>query len=389
MVLAFYYHYPVVQQAGGYYLPGYVGCFVDALAKQVTKLILVAHTAVTSSSADYRLESKNIHLVNLGPKTPAWHRHLFHARILKPLRKELRDTDVLLVRSPTPLAPFFQTVLTSCKLVYLVVGDYEESVHQMKGNGIRHWLMKKYVLRNDALFRQRMRHTDILVNSPELKEKYILIAKSVHSVRTTTLSDADFFSRKDVDVSGTIPILFTGRISASKGLHELLQSIASLKQQQVLCVLHVVGWEEDSTHPVEQELIRQAATLGITDQLIFHGKKKLGAELNALYRMASLYVLPSYQEGFPRTLWEAMANSLPIITTSVGAIPHYVTHRRHGLLVEPKQVKPLADAIQEMITNTALRQHCIQEGFALAKENTLDIQTKALVEVLQKLSKEG
>lgn len=106
--------------------------------------------------------------------------------------------------------------------------------------------------------------------------------------------------------------------------------------------------------------------------------------MNQLYRDAQLYVLASTSdfEGFPRTIWEAMANSCPVIATRVGSIPHYLEHERHALLIEPGDVEGIVQAVKRMVEDGELRRRLIRNGYAMAQSNTLDIQTKKLIQIL-------
>ena len=123
--------------------------------------------------------------------------------------------------------------------------------------------------------------------------------------------------------------------------------------------------------------------LKIEKQLIFHGRQTVGAMLNSKYRMADIFVLPSYHEGFPRTIWEAMANSLPVITTPVGSIPKTLTKEENVLLVKPKESIKLANEIERIIDNSSLRKKLIKNGFIIALENTLENQTANLITKLK------
>ncbi|MCO1498175.1 glycosyltransferase, partial [Limosilactobacillus reuteri] len=80
-------------------------------------------------------------------------------------------------------------------------------------------------------------------------------------------------------------------------------------------IIDIVGWEEQGSFSYEKALKQIAIENGIGEKIIFHGKKEIGPELNTYYRNADIYAIPSYHEGFPRTIWEAMANSLPVIAT--------------------------------------------------------------------------
>lgn len=112
-------------------------------------------------------------------------------------------------------------------------------------------------------------------------------------------------------------------------------------------------------------------------------KLKVGEELNLMYRDADIYVLPSYQEGFPRTIWEAMANSCPVIATRVGSIPDYLEHGKHARLIEPRSAEAISEAVEHLIENTNVREQLIQNGYTLTMENTLEVQTKKLDDILK------
>jgi glycosyltransferase involved in cell wall biosynthesis len=111
----------------------------------------------------------------------------------------------------------------------------------------------------------------------------------------------------------------------------------------------------------------------------------VGPELNKMYQQADLYVIPSYHEGFPRTIWEAMANSLPVIATKVGGIPTYLTHEKNAMLIEPKSVQEIVRGIKKMANDSVLRKKIIVEGFELVKSNTLEVQTKKMITIVSEV----
>jgi glycosyltransferase involved in cell wall biosynthesis len=383
MKLAFHYHINLVNKYNSYYLPGYFGIFIDELAKQVDELTLLFFEANEKEiqEADYELTAKNIKWLNMGPHKPAWYRSLNYRQHLAPLKKVLDDCDIVIVRGPTPLAPYFKKYVSTEKLVYMVVGDYKEGAKQFKVNGFRDWVITWYLKHNDYLFRKALKNNFVLVNSTALLETYQHLTPQIHLIKTTTLRLNDFYNRNDTCQNKNINILYTGRIDRAKGLFELLEAIAILKD--VNYKLNIVGWELGDKKIVTQELINLAELLGITDQVIFHGKKNIGEELNSYYRMSDIYVIPTHFEGFPRTIWEAMANSLPVIATKVGGIPHHLTHLKNAVLINPKQTNEIKLAIQNLVNDSTLRQNLIKTARTLAEESTLEIQTKKLVNLIK------
>lgn len=382
MKLAFYYHIPIALKNGKLFLPGYIGVFVDELAKHVDTLYVLLHEAKGREieEADYQLEGENIFFVNLGAKTPSWHRSIAHRKILNGKMKEIACCDALLVRSPTPLAPYFYNYLNQTKLFYLVVGDYAEGAKQIGTKGLKNKLLYAYFMHNDKQYRKRLSKTDVFVNSPELYNKYKTEAKSIELVKTTTLREEDFFENKNTTLNNPISLLFTGRIEANKGLIELVEAGKQLINKGKNIHINIVGWENNPEKPFEKKIIALAKSLDIEKHLTFHGKKKLGAELNQYYRNADIYVLPSYHEGFPRTIWEAMANKLPVVTTNVGAIPFYLKNEESAYIVAPKNINDLSEALNNCIENKDLRNEIITKGYNLAKDSSLSIQTAKIIE---------
>lgn len=387
MKLAFYYHIPIVKKEAELNVPSYLGVFIDSLAKSVEELYLVLHQAnyEEAKEADYTLISKNIRFIDLGTKTPAWHRAIFHQKILKKSLKQIETCDVFLVRSPSPLAPYFKRYINRPKLIFLVVGDYAESVIHEKATSFRQWVTMKYLVFNDYLFRKAMLTTDTIVNSPVLFAKYKPTARSIHQIKTTTLSEADFFYRNDTCLNSPIHVLYTGRIDPLKGLFELVEAIAQLSKKNMYLILDLVGWESVEGNPVEKRLKEFSRQLGIEKKVVFHGKKSIGEELNEMYRMADIYVIPSYEEGFPRTIWEAMANSLPVVATRVGAIPRYLKDGTDAIFIEPKKTEDITRAIEILIKNPLLRQTLIRNGMKQAESNTLQLQTQNLLDIIKNL----
>jgi len=74
------------------------------------------------------------------------------------------------------------------------------------------------------------------------------------------------------------------------------------------------------------------------------------------YREADLFVLPSFGEGFPNSLLEAMASGLPVIATRVGAVPEVIEDNVNGILIEPGDPGALTRAVKKILNNPQLRE---------------------------------
>ena len=389
MKLGFYYHIPIRTTENGLVTAGFLGCFLDALAAQVSELILFLHDAEEyDGGMDYELEARNVRFVSLGRKPHPVSRTFLGMRLVNPVRKELSNCDMLLVRAPTHLLSAWARLCRreDIRLVPLLVGDYAAGNANMTFRFPKAQLLKILNQLVDWQERRYLSGKQVLVNSAALAEKYQPIAEVVHQVRTTTLSEDSFFKRVDTCGNNEINLLYTGRFDWQKGLQELFDAFVDLVVSSgVNAKLHFAGWQDSRGESIESIIMEQARNNGLSDRVIFHGRKKVGPELDVLYRMADIYVLPSYAEGFPRTIWEAMANSLPVIATSVGAIPHYTENHKNIILVSPRVSDEILRAILLLVSDGYLRRDIIANGTELVAEKTLPVQTAKLVDVLVSL----
>ncbi|MFB8787546.1 MAG: glycosyltransferase family 4 protein [Potamolinea sp.] len=140
-----------------------------------------------------------------------------------------------------------------------------------------------------------------------------------------------------------------GRIGKRKGAFDLIEAFAKLTpQQREKSELTLAGIGE------VEEARSLAESLNIKQHINFPGwVDPVGR--SELLSKADVFVLPSYNEGLPMALLEAMSWGLPVITTPVGGIPEVVTHSKTGLLVNPGDVQQLAEEVQSLIEDESLR----------------------------------
>jgi len=145
-------------------------------------------------------------------------------------------------------------------------------------------------------------------------------------------------------------LLFFGEIARHKGVFELAQAFARVADdlpQLRLIYAGTGGGVEETRRLIEQ--FRLASRVRFTGWL--RGERK-----QTTLAGAAMFVLPSFVEGMPMALLEAMSFGLPVIATPVGGVPEIVTHEHDGLLVPPGDVGALAAAIARLTNDPQLRQ---------------------------------
>lgn len=387
MKIGFYYHIPAIQLPDGRIsTTGYLGVFLDSLAAESAHLFLFLHqpTAVEKKDMDYILQQDNVSLVELGIKTPAWHRMLLPGKYKKQFVKYGQHCDHVIVRGPSPLAPFiFSFLKPHTNVVFLIVGDYLHGIKFLGGNPVRKLGITGLLYVNRILQNRATKRAKVFVNSRALYESHKALAKEIHEVKTTTLSKKDFFEQEDRCTKPPIKILYAGRLDFAKGLMEATEAIGKMREKGHPLEFHLVGWEADGGTQVQDAMVAKAKTLNPeADFLVFHGKKNVGVELLEVYRQSDIFLIASYHEGFPRVIWEALASSLPVVATKVGSIPHFLVDKKHALLIESHSVAAIEQAVSTLIENKEVRQGLIKSGFKLVQNFTLEKQTRILIEML-------
>ncbi len=153
-------------------------------------------------------------------------------------------------------------------------------------------------------------------------------------------------------------LLCVGRLTPAKGQHVLVQAMQKLKAQGYPIALTLVG-----AGPDMDSLVRAVAAHGLTDSVHFTGPLDQGA-VHALYRQSDVFVLPSFAEGVPVVLMEAMAMGVPCVSTAINGIPELIDSGADGLLVLPSDVDALVQAIIRLIEDPLLRLTLAREGRA-------------------------
>lgn len=148
----------------------------------------------------------------------------------------------------------------------------------------------------------------------------------------------------------TLRFLYVGTLSPRKGVMDLVAAFARLRQERAAIRLDVVG-----DGPERSRIESRVRELAVEDAVDFHGYVAERDELFDLYAAADAFVLPSYNEGFPRVLYEAASAGLPIIATAVGGVPAVLEDGKHALLVSPGDVDGLCDAMRTLASDSGLR----------------------------------
>lgn len=140
-----------------------------------------------------------------------------------------------------------------------------------------------------------------------------------------------------------------GRIGQRKGSFDLLRAFSQLSLEQKQRAKLILAGDGEV-----EEARRLASRLGIANRVECPGWLSSN-ECKKLLAKSDVFVLPSYTEGLPMAILEAMGWGLPVISTPVGGIPEVIMPNRNGLLVNPGNTHELASAMQLLLEDKEFR----------------------------------
>ena len=180
--------------------------------------------------------------------------------------------------------------------------------------------------------------------------------------RSNLVPDQQQALRRSLGLPETaFPIVgMTGRITEEKGYRELIEALAVLRGEFPRLHLLVIGGQLSSERDAFQEQLRdRIQQQGLADCVIFTGFR---ADIPELLGLVNIFTLPSYREGLPRSILEAMAMELPVVATNIRGCREAVVEGETGLIVPPQDSKALAEALRKLLADEGLRSRLGQAG---------------------------
>ena len=158
-------------------------------------------------------------------------------------------------------------------------------------------------------------------------------------------------------------ILCVGRLTPAKGQHLLIDVVERLAKEGRSLRLRLVG-----NGPDETALREHAARCAFPECVVFEGAVNQD-RIRAFYAAADGFCLPSFAEGLPVVLMEAMAMEIPCVTTHIAGIPELIRDGVDGLLVPPSDLDALSAGLARLMDDPGLRERLGKSGRARVVEH--------------------
>ncbi|MFJ8257593.1 glycosyltransferase family 4 protein [Peribacillus asahii] len=205
----------------------------------------------------------------------------------------------------------------------------------------------------DNVFFQNKDDSKEIINAGLIKEKKIVMING---------SGVNLEKFKEKPLSQNPVFLFVGRIIKDKGIIEYIEAAKIVKEKYPEARVQIVGYFDTNPTAIKEEEIYKYVNKGIIEYL---GPTN---DVRPFLEKCSVYVLPSYHEGTPKSVLEAMATGRPIITTDAPGCRETVVDGQNGFLVPIKNANKLAEKMIWMIQNREEVERMGKESFRMCKE---------------------
>jgi glycosyltransferase involved in cell wall biosynthesis len=258
------------------------------------------------------------------------------------------------------------------------VPNVVHTVHGVPFADDRNGLLNRFVL---SCERQAAKYTDrIVTNADVIADEYLERGIGTPDQYTTVYSgvDLDAFTNATPadDLPGERPrVVMVGRFADGKGHGVLLDAVESMEAD--VGSVCIVG-----DGPLYSDFEQAIANRGLSERVFLTGYRD---DIPAVLAASDVLVLPSFREGTPRVITEAMASSLPVIATDIAGIPEQVVDGTTGYLIPTGNSEILANRLEELLSNRTLRERMGERGKERAERFSETVMLENLDDLYSKL----
>ncbi len=326
-----------------------IGYYTYNLSKKLIevghKVVVITRGSLTKTQKEIfdQIEVIRIPFIPIYPFYLQIHR-LFVRKVLKSLESEI---DVVHIHSPLP-----PVIKTSHPIILTIHSPMLSNNNYIKITSIYSLLTK--ISARFISFPLELRHikssniiTTVSESVAKELEEYGLNQDGI-SIVSNGVDENIFYPNKNGTNNDIKYIMYAGRIEREKGLFDIIESANIICSKRADISFIIAGDGRDSNR-----LKKKIKKIGLQKRFIFLGQIEKD-QMIKLYQNATLFILPSYREGLPTVLLEAMSCGLPIIATDVRGNRDLITNGKNGLLIPPKDPKKIAETILTLLNDKKL-----------------------------------
>jgi len=308
-----------------------------------------------------------------------------YPRVYRIIRDNISGWDVVWLNAPHPVSLMCAIVCKrSGKPFFLFIRQNLKVQVGYRNQGITKTLATVAATLLETVFRRLFSDCLTFAVGGEIFERYRKTGKAVHKTAVSLISEKEIphasFHHQACHQRGKT-LLSVGRLDPEKGVIYLIEAVDRLVADgKADIILNIVG-----TGTEERSLRRQVSKRGLENNVHFVGYVSHGPQLFNLYRQSDIYIQPSLTEGWPQTMFEAMACGVPVVAARVGGLPFLIEHEENGLLVNPASPLGICEAVERILGNAQLRGRLVGNGLATARRHCLEVEREKIMGHIHRL----
>lgn len=211
------------------------------------------------------------------------------------------------------------------------------------------------------IVKSKLVYNDFIGRGIGRPDQYKLIYHGIDLSEYRTEKEGSEVEDSIIANSEATTLLFVGRLEQGKGLIDLLDSFEQLDEEVEL----LIAGTGERGDKVGQEIAKR----GLSSRVHLLGYRD---DISRLLNTSDIFVLPSYREGTPRVITEALASGTPVVATNIAGIPEQVNNGKTGLLFRPGDTIQLQEHLERLISSPQLR-----ADYGKAAEENVDLFSKS------------
>lgn len=312
----------LIKRGNNYYTNNMNGAFVSdlkSLGADVTYCQF--HVQTETSISQFDLLKHGIKILPLYYRKNILLRYLFAYIVLL---KKIKHFNFVYLYYPSS----FKHLAIICKLFSIPYGLYVRG-QQGLDDKLSHWIYRNanVIMTVSDLFTKK-------INYVAQREVAFTIRPMIPYKYDDIVLNRQYYPKEKYS------LLYFGRYDSDKGLIELIKAVNAIKKDKYVFEMKIVG-----NGNLVSEMDNLIKELNLCDLVTICPPVYDNDEKKRIFFNADLFVLPTYHEGFPRTLYESMIFGTPIITTLVGGIPALMKNQTNCIEIQPRSVKSIQSAI--------------------------------------------